>query len=163
MKSRVVFVVLMVICALGLSARESQAQQADALKKAQSAFDQAQSDFVAGKYDEAAKGFDEAYNARQFPQFLYNAGACQHMKGKKATDVAVSIGSYELAVGYYKKYLAADPQAADKPKVEKAIGVLEVEVKRLKDAAVAGAGLGWGCGPSPGAARAGPGGLRALA
>ncbi len=145
MKSRVVFVVLMAICALGLSARESQAQQADALKKAQSAFDQAQSDFVAGKYDEAAKGFDDAYNSRQFPQFLYNAGACHHMKGKKATEIPVSIGSYESAVGYYKKYLAADPQAADKAKVEKAIGVLEGEIKRLKDAAV-GPGPGSGSG-----------------
>lgn len=152
MKSRVVFVVLMVICALGWSTRESRAQNADALKKAQSAFDQAQADFVAGKYDEAAKGFDDAYNARQFPQFLYNAGACHHMKGKKATDVPVSIGSYESAVSYYKKYLAADPQAADKPKVEKAIGVLEGEIKRLKDASVGpGPGSGSGSGSGSGA------------
>ncbi|MBA2544675.1 MAG: PEGA domain-containing protein [Deltaproteobacteria bacterium] len=142
MKSRVVFVVLVAICALGLSARGVHAQQADALKKAQNAFDSAQADFVAGKYDEAAKGFDEAYAARQFPQFLYNAGACHHMKGKKASDPA----AYELAVGYYKKYLAADPQAADKAKVEKAIGVLDAEIKRLKDAAAAGAGSGSGSG-----------------
>lgn len=142
MKSRVVFVVLMVFCALGLGTREIRAQQADALKKAQSAFDQAQADFVAGKYDEAAKGFDDAYKARQFPQFLYNAGACHHMKGKKTSDP----GSYEQAVNYYKQYLQADPQAADKPKVEKAIGVLDAEIKRLKDAAAVGTGSGSGSG-----------------
>ncbi len=145
MKSRVVFVVLMVLCALGLGSREIRAQQADALKKAQNAFDQAQNDFVAGKYDDAAKGFDDAYNARQFPQFLYNAGACHHMKGKKTSDAVPAIASYEQAVTYYKKYLAADPQAADKPKVEKAIGVLETEIKRLKDASV-GTGSGSGSG-----------------
>src|SRR5690242_9779787 len=100
------------------------AQPADALKKAQSAFDQAQLDYLQGKYDEAAKGFEDAYNARQFPQFLYNIGAAHHMKGKKASDPE----AYAKAVEYYRKYLAADPQAADKPKVEKAIGVLEAEI-----------------------------------
>src|SRR5689334_15677743 len=128
MKSRVVLVVLAVICAL---AGPAFAQQPDALKKAQAAFDQAQQDYLLGKFDEAAKGFEEAYNAKPFAQFLYNVGACHHMKGKKTSDVA----AYQLAVDFYKKYLAADPQAADKPKVEKAIGVLEAEIKRLKDAA----------------------------
>jgi hypothetical protein len=104
------------------------AQPADALKKAQAAFDQAQIDYLQGKYDEAAKGFEEAYAARQFPQFLYNVGAAHHMKGKKASDA----DAYAKAVEYYRKYLAADPQAADKAKVEKAIGVLEAEIARIK-------------------------------
>ncbi len=150
MKSRVVFVVLTMICALGLGLRGAEAQQADALKRAQNAFDKAQDDFVAGRYDDAAKGFDDAYQARQFPQFLYNAGACHHMKGKKTSDAAPAIASYEQAVGYYKKYLAADPQAGDKAKVEKAIGVLETEIKRLKDTAVGpGSGSGSGSGETP--------------
>lgn len=127
------FVAGLVICAL---ASPGAAQSADALKRAQTAFDQAQVDYLAGKYDEAAKGFQEAYAARQFPQFLYNAGACFHMKGKKDG----SAESYGAAVEFYKKYLAADPQAADKAKVEKAIGVLEAEIKRIKDQAPAPAG-----------------------
>src|SRR5436190_8671093 len=80
------------------------AQPADALKKAQSAFDQAQLDYLQGKYDEAARGFQDAFAARQFPQFLYNVGACHHMKGKKSGDAA----SYVAAVDFYRKYLAAD-------------------------------------------------------
>ncbi len=146
MKLRVLFVVWMAICAF--AAAPAWAQPADALKKAQAAFDQAQADYLGGKYDEAAKGFEEAYNSRQFPQFLYNVGACHHMKGKKSSDIA----SYELAVDFYKKYLAADPQAGDKAKVEKAIGVLETEIKRLKDAAAANVGVGSGSGsaaPTP--------------
>jgi hypothetical protein len=128
MRLRAVFVVLVAFCAL---ASQAFAQPtADALKKAQQAFDQAQIDYLAGKWDEAAKGFEEAYMARQFPQFLYNVGACFHMKGKKASDAA----AYQSAVDFYKKYLAADPQAQDKAKVEKAIGVLEAEIKRLKEA-----------------------------
>ena len=148
MKSRVLFVVLVAICALAVAPTQSLAQPADALKKAQSAFDQAQVDYLGGKFDEAAKGFEDAYNARQFPQFLYNVGACHHMKGKKNSDIA----AYQSAVDFYKKYLAADPQAADKPKVEKAIGVLEAEIKRLKEAAALNVGVGSGSGSGSGSA-----------
>ena len=126
MQSRVVFVVWLALCALALPAY---GQPADALKKAQTAFDQAQLDYLQGKYDEAARGFQDAYGARQFPQFLYNAGASFHMKGKTASDPV----AYQSAVDAYHKYLAADPQAADKDKVEKVIKVLEDEIKRLKD------------------------------
>jgi hypothetical protein len=127
MQSRVVFVVWMAICALAI--QPAQAQPVDALKKAQSAFDQAQLDYLQGKYDEAAKGFQDAFNARQFPQFLYNVGASFHMKGKKASDPE----AYQKAVDAYRKYLTEDPKAADKAKVEKAIGVLEAEIKRIKE------------------------------
>lgn len=126
MQSRVLFVVWMAICAL--ASQPAHAQSADALKKAQSAFDQAQVDYLAGKYDEAAQGFMDAYAARAFPQFLYNVGASFHMKGKKASDPE----AYQKAVEAYRKYLTEDPQATDKAKVEKAIGVLEAEIARLK-------------------------------
>ena len=125
-------------------------QNADALKKAQASFDQAQNDYLAGKFDEAAQEFQDAYAARPFPQFLYNVGAAYHMKGKKTSDV----DAYEKAVEFYKKYLAEEPQAADKAKVEKAIGVLEAEIKRLKDAP-AGAGSGSGSAAPPGAVAGG--------
>ena len=135
MKSRVLFAIFVAIVAMGSS--RSWAQSPEALKKVQAAFDQAQTDYLGGKYDEAAAGFQEAYAARPFPQFLYNVGASFHMKGKKTSDVP----SYEKAVEFYKKYLQEEPTASDKPKVEKAISVLEAEIKRLKDlAAQAGAG-----------------------
>jgi tetratricopeptide (TPR) repeat protein len=120
-------VVWVVVSALAGTAA---AQPADALKKAQSAFDAAQLDYLQGKYDEAAQGFQDAYAARQFPQFLYNVGAAFHMKGKKLNDAA----AYTKAVEFYKKYLSEDPNAADKAKVEKSIGVLEAEIKRIGSA-----------------------------
>jgi len=128
MRSRVCFVVWVAICAL---AAPVAAQPSDALKKAQAAFDQAQLDYLQGKYDEAAKGFQDAFSARDFPQFLYNTGACYHMKGKRDG----SVESYTAAVSFYRKYLEKDPKAADRAKVEKAIGVLEAEIKRLREQA----------------------------
>jgi tetratricopeptide (TPR) repeat protein len=126
MRSRTCFVVWVAICAL---AAPVAAQPSDALKKAQAAFDQAQIDYLQGKYDEAAKGFQDAFAARDFPQFLYNAGACFHMKGKRDG----SAESYTAAIGFYRRYIEVDPKAADRPKVEKAIAVLEAEIKRLKE------------------------------
>src|SRR5690606_18140941 len=79
------------------------------------------------------QGFLDAYAARPFPQFLYNVGASYHMKGKKTSEVE----AYQKAVEFYRKYLKEDPQASDKAKVEKAIGVLEAEIKRLQELAAA--------------------------
>jgi hypothetical protein len=136
-----IYRVLLAIC---VTLSLAHAQSADALKKAQAAFDQAQLDYVQGKYDEAAKGFQEAYAARPFPQFLYNVAASFHMKGKKTSDVP----SYKQAVDYYKKYLTEDQNAPDKPKVEKTIGVLEAEIKRIEGG---GAGAAAGSGSDAGA------------
>jgi tetratricopeptide (TPR) repeat protein len=148
MQSRVVFVVWMAICALGIE--RAYGQPADALKKAQGAFDEAQVSYLQGKYDEAARGFEDAYASRAFPQFLYNVGASFHMKGKRASDPE----AYQKAVDAYRRYLAADQHAADKAKVEKIIGVLEGEIKRLKEAPATPAEPGAGSGsaaPAPAA------------
>jgi tetratricopeptide (TPR) repeat protein len=150
MQSRAVFVVWMAICALALA--PAHAQPADALKKAQSAFDQAQLDYLQGKYDEAARGFQDAFTARAFPQFLYNVGASYHMKGKKASDAV----AYQKAVDAYRSYLTADPKASDKAKVEKAIGVLETEIKRLKEQPPPGPGPGSGEGSAAAPPPSGP-------
>jgi len=132
MQPRIVFMVVMASCVLAI--RPAHSQPADALKKAQASFDQAQADYLAGKYDDAAREFQDAYVARPFPQFLYNVGAAYHMKGKKASDVE----AYGKAVTAYKDYLTKDPEATDKAKVEKAIGVLEAEIARLKAGGTAG-------------------------
>jgi PEGA domain len=142
MTSRVLFAVCL---AIGVMLASSVfGEGADALKKAQSAFDTAQSDYLAGKFDEAAAGFQEAYAARPYPQFLYNVGASFHMKGKKTSDPV----AYGKAVEFYKRYLTEEPTASDKAKVEKAIGVLEAEIARLKQAG-AGSGSGSGSAATP--------------
>jgi tetratricopeptide (TPR) repeat protein len=99
-----------------------------ALKTAQAAFDEGQVSFLSGDFDKAADNFKKAYDARPFPQFLYNIAASYHRKGKAKSDP----DSYDKAVTYYKRYLDEDKQAQDRDKVEKAIGVLEAEAKRLR-------------------------------
>jgi hypothetical protein len=118
---------LLAVCAALALVSPVFAQSADALKTAQASFDQAQQYYVQGKYDDAAQAFKDAYAARPFPQFLYNIAASFHMKGKLGSDVE----AYRKAVEYYKRYLAEDATASDRAKVEKAIAVLEDEIKRL--------------------------------
>ncbi|MEZ4401490.1 MAG: PEGA domain-containing protein [Kofleriaceae bacterium] len=131
MLSRLVVVFVFVAGLVGLA----HAQAPDLLVKAQTAFEDAQRAYLSKDFDVAADNFKKAYEARPLPQFLYNAAAAHHMKGK-ATG---SVEAYELAVQYYQKYLAADAQAADKAAVEKVVGVLDKEIARLKEAAAAAA------------------------
>ena len=99
-----------------------------ALKRAQAAFDQGQLLYLSGKYDEAADNFKQAYEARPFPTFLFNTAVAFQTKAKNTSEVA----AYEKAVEYYKRYLAEDPQAQDKAKVEKRIKTIEEEIARIK-------------------------------
>jgi tetratricopeptide (TPR) repeat protein len=123
--------VLLSLMAVSLTA----AAQDASLKKAQDAFDQAQVQYLQGNYDAAADGFKAAYDARAFPQFLYNIGAAFHMKGKKNSDA----DAYGKAVEYYQRYLTEEPNAPDKDKVTKSITVLQAEIERLKTAATTNA------------------------
>lgn len=130
MNLRILFLVtaLGIVGAAGLAGAPSAAYAQDAsLTKAQEAFDTAQIAYLQGNFDAAAAGFEEAYKARPFPQFLYNIGASYHMKGKKSGDR----DAYVKAVEYYQRYIAEDPQAPDKEKVERSIGVLQKEIDRL--------------------------------
>jgi len=99
-----------------------------ALQAAQAAFNDGQVAFLSGNFDDAATKFKAAYDARPFPQFLYNVAASYHRKGKAKNDA----DSYDEAVKYYKRYLDEDKKAQDRAKVEKTIGVLEAESKRLR-------------------------------
>ncbi len=121
---------LIAFLVLGRAAWSTPSAFADdaSLKRAQDAFDQGQLDYLQGNFDAAADAFKQAYEARPFPQFLYNIGASYHMKGKKGND----LDSYGKAVEYYRRYLSEDPQAPDKSKVDKSISVLEAEIQRLK-------------------------------
>src|SRR5450432_105152 len=109
----------------------------NAIKIAQSSFDEGQIAFLSSDFDKAAEDFKKAYDARPFPQFLYNIAASYHRKGKAKSDP----DSYDKAVTYYKRYLDEEKNAQDKDKVEKAISVLEGEAKRLR-ATPAGTGAG---------------------
>lgn len=90
-------------------------------------FDTAQEAYLAGKYDDAAARFMDAYRYYSRPEILYNVGAAYQMKGKKQRDPA----AMREAVKMYRRYLAEVPNAPDRERVEKVIGVLEAEAARL--------------------------------
>jgi tetratricopeptide (TPR) repeat protein len=127
MKLRILFAISIAVAAtMAIGPSPALAEDA-ALKRAQEAFDQAQVLYLQGKYDEAADGFKKAYEARPFPTFVFNIAVAYQSKGKSGNDV----DAYKKAVEYYKRYLAEDPQAQDKPKVEKRVAAIEEEIARL--------------------------------
>ena len=98
------------------------------LERAQKVFAEAQAAYRAGRYDEAARGFVAAYEYAHYPQFLYNAAAAYQMQGRKANDA----GSLRAAMRMYRQYLAEDPQAEDRAKIEKALVAIEEMAKGLE-------------------------------
>jgi tetratricopeptide (TPR) repeat protein len=123
-------VLIMICLVLGIAAsRETSAfAQDESLNRAQEAFDKAQAAYEAGRYDEAIEQFEVAYAARPFPQFLYNLGATQYMKGRSTNDP----DAYQKCVDYYKRYLGEDPQSPDRKTLEDTIKILEKEIERLR-------------------------------
>jgi tetratricopeptide (TPR) repeat protein len=115
-------IVLILGLAVGL-VRASAAFAADdqSLEQARKFFDRGQELYAEGNFDKAAEQFKKAHEARPYPQFLFNVAAC-YEKSK----------AYGKAVDFYKQYLAADPNAADKADVEKRVTVLEKEAASAK-------------------------------
>jgi tetratricopeptide (TPR) repeat protein len=70
--------------------------------------------FDAGRYREAAREFEEAYRRSHRPALHYNLGVCYER-----------LGEVDRAVDAYEKYLAAVPNASDRPAVEARIAALK--------------------------------------
>lgn len=116
MKLRIFFVILVTL------ALTSSAFADKALDRAREHFDNAQSAYAKGDYDKAAAEFELAYNARAFPQFLFNIGAA-HEKAKR----------FQQAIDYYERYLVDLPEATDKDEVAKRVEALKKEIKRVEE------------------------------
>jgi tetratricopeptide (TPR) repeat protein len=68
----------------------------------------------AGEYDAAIREFRSGFDAQPHPLFLFNIAQCARRGGRN-----------ELAVEYYGKYLAAEPNASDRAEVKRWISVLQ--------------------------------------
>jgi predicted Ser/Thr protein kinase len=95
-------------------------------KHAQIEFDDADAAFKAGRFAEATTAFLRSYEFAKLPAFLYNAGAAQHMLFKRDGDPAAA----REAIALYRRYIAADPGANDRVKIEHTISVLEAAIAR---------------------------------
>lgn len=113
-KGRICLTVLVMLITGAIGGGSIARAQDESLNKAREAFDKAQRLFEAGSYAEAAAEFERAYEARNFPQFLFNIGAAYE-----------KMGAYEKAASSYRRYLEADPDASDRVATEKRIAVLD--------------------------------------
>jgi hypothetical protein len=113
---------MMAIAALAwLIATASPARaQDESLERARAAFETGQSHYEKGEFAAAAAAFEKAYQARAFPQFLFNIGASYEKMRK-----------YAEAVRYYQRYVGATDSEADRNATRKRIAVLEKEIERL--------------------------------
>jgi tetratricopeptide (TPR) repeat protein len=84
--------------------------QDKSLESAKEHFDDGQSLYLQGKYGDAAAKFVKAYEAKNYPAFLFNIAVCY----EKNRDFA-------KALDYYERYLKDDPQTNDRELVQKRI------------------------------------------
>jgi tetratricopeptide (TPR) repeat protein len=79
--------------------------------------------FDLGKYDGAIEEYQAAYNLKAVPSLLFNIGQCHRLAGH-----------LDLAVVYYKDYLARTPKGgAKRDEIEEEIGKLEAEIAAQKE------------------------------
>ncbi|MEO0326796.1 MAG: hypothetical protein AAF447_27890, partial [Myxococcota bacterium] len=76
--------------------------QREVLEAAREAMEEGQAAYLAENYASAATKFLEAYELRPFAAFLYNAGISYERQG-----------DFDQALGLYRRYLDAAPDASD--------------------------------------------------
>ena len=84
-------------------------------------FDLAQAAYAGKRYPDAAREFLLAYAITPMPELLFDAAAAWHMRAKAERD----LNAANAAVDLYRRYLTANPAAADRAAVEHSIAVLE--------------------------------------
>ncbi|HTJ82669.1 MAG TPA: hypothetical protein VL400_13190, partial [Polyangiaceae bacterium] len=86
------------------------------VEDARSRMEKGQRLFADEKYSEAGDEFASAYDKHRFDAFLYNAAVAYEKAGKR-----------DQAVGFYKRFLEAEPTAPDKKAIEETIERLKKE------------------------------------
>jgi hypothetical protein len=82
--------------------------------------------YQVGEYRRALEEFKQAYLAREDPVFLFNIAQCYRL-----------LGESREALTFYRRYLGAAPEAANRPEVEKLIHDLESKSSPVEPAAPA--------------------------
>lgn len=129
--------------------RDATSQKLDAIREQ---MERGQGMYLRGDYAEAARLFEAGYRNHPYSAFLFNAGVCY----QKLNDL-------ERALASFREYLAIDPAAPDREKVEVRIAALEAASALARrppaaDGAAAAAGSADGFRPpdAPQATVAGP-------
>jgi hypothetical protein len=120
-------------CFLGLSVLVLAPGRAKAAsedeKQARALYERAEKSFDVGKFTDALADYQAAYEAKPLPGFLFNIAQCYR-----------NMGDFDRARFFFRRYLAVDPRAPNRRKVEELISEMtkQLEAQR-KDQKVAGA------------------------
>src|SRR5262245_61735798 len=104
------------LAAGGTAAAQRPASESPSARAAKQQFELGERAYEQGRYAEAIEAFTRAHALDPAPILLFNIAQAHWKKGDPAT-----------ALGYYRRYLEADPAAPDRAQVEARIRELEAE------------------------------------
>ena len=92
-------------------------------KEARRLFERAELSFNVGKFGEALADYQSAYEAKPLPGFLFNIAQCYR-----------NMGNIERARFFFRRYLALDPRAPNRHRVDELIAEMtkQLEAKQLE-------------------------------
>jgi tetratricopeptide (TPR) repeat protein len=98
----------------------------DAEKEARRLFQKAELSFNVGKFADALTDYQAAYQAKPLPGFLFNVAQCYR-----------NMGDFERARFFFRRYLALEPRAPNKRRVEELIDEMtkQLEAKQAQGTA----------------------------
>jgi tetratricopeptide (TPR) repeat protein len=108
------WIVSLLVCALVALAPRAARAEDPAMRAAKRHFDRGEKLFALGKFDEALDEYQKAFDAKPIPEFLFNIGQCYR-----------NLDQLDDAIFSFKKYLKLEPDAPNKPAVDKLIEELE--------------------------------------
>ncbi len=97
-------------------------------KEARRLFEHAELEFNVGKFPEALADYQSAYEAKPLPGFLFNIAQCYR-----------NVGNFERARFFFRRYLALEPHAPNRHRVDELIAEMsrQLEAKQAEAAAAA--------------------------
>jgi tetratricopeptide (TPR) repeat protein len=114
--------ILAAIFALATSTTRDGLAQTRAKQTAEAHYEKGMKAYTLGHFLEAIEEFERAYELRSEPIFLYNI-AQSHRQNNTP----------QRAIFFYRRYLEADPNAKNKPEIEKRIKDMETELNAQKE------------------------------
>jgi hypothetical protein len=97
-------------------------------KHARALYERAEKSFDVGKFSDALADYQAAYEAKPLPGFLFNIAQCYR-----------NMGDFDRARFFFRRYLAVDPRAPNRRKVEELISEMTKQLEaQQNDQKVAG-------------------------
>jgi hypothetical protein len=113
-------------CAVVLAPGRAGATSEDE-KHARALYERAEKSFDIGKFADALADYQAAYEAKPLPGFLFNIAQCYR-----------NMGDFDRARFFFRRYLAVDPRAPNRRKVEELISEMTKQLEAQKDQRVGG-------------------------